>query len=161
MNFRIGIGTDLHRLDSDSTKPLVIGGIQVSSAKGVIAHSDGDVLIHAIVDSLLGACALGDIGEIYPDSNPEFKDKKSEFFLLETVKKLKQQNYTVANIDCVIHLQEPKLKPYKAGIKENIARMLEIGENCVNIKAKTREKLDAVGAGNAIEAIVSVLVMQS
>ena len=160
MNFRIGIGTDLHKLDSNSANPLLVGGVQIPSEKGVLAHSDGDVLIHAIVDALLGASCLGDIGERFPDTDPANKDMKSEFFLNETMKLLLVRNFSVVNIDCVVHLEHPKLKPYKAQIRENVARMLKISIDSVNIKAKTREKLDAVGSGDAIEAIVSVLLLK-
>ncbi|MCD4657841.1 MAG: 2-C-methyl-D-erythritol 2,4-cyclodiphosphate synthase [Planctomycetes bacterium] len=158
MNFRVGIGTDLHKFDSNSPKPLVIGGIQIPSEQGILAHSDGDVLIHAIIDALLGASVKGDIGELFPDNDSANKDKNSEFFLLEVAKMLQKLNYAIVNLDCVVHLEKPKLTPYKAQIRNNIARMLKISVDAVNIKAKTREKLDAVGKGEAIESIVIVLL---
>ena len=161
MNFRIGIGTDLHKLDTNSSKPLVLGGIQIPFEKGILAHSDGDVLIHAIIDALLGASAFGDIGTLFPDTDAENKDKKSEIFLAEVMTMIKAENFSVINLDCVIHLEKPKLTPYKPQIRENIARLLEISVGVVNVKAKTREKLDAVGKGEAIEAIVSVLLHKS
>ena len=158
MNFRVGIGTDLHKLDVNSTKPLVVGGIQIPFEQGILAHSDGDVLFHAIIDALLGASALGDIGELFPDNDDVNKDKNSEFFLLEVAKMLHKHNFSIVNLDCVIHLEKPRLTPFKTQICINISRLLEISVDAVNIKAKTREKLDAVGKGEAIEAIVCVLL---
>ncbi len=161
MDFRIGIGIDLHKLDINSSKPLVIGGIRIPSEQGILAHSDGDVLIHAIVDALLGASALGDIGELFSDTDPSNKDKKSEFFLLAVKNMLNDRQYSIVNLDCIIHLEKPKLTTYKTQIRDNIAKMLEISVDAVNVKAKTREKLDAVGRGEAIEAIVSVLLLKN
>jgi len=161
MDFRIGIGIDLHKLDINSSKPLVIGGIRIPSEQGILAHSDGDVLIHAIVDALLGASALGDIGELFSDTDPSNKDKKSEFFLLAVKNMLNDRQYSIVNLDCIIHLEKPKLTTYKTQIRDNIAKMLEISVDAVNVKAKTREKLDAVGKGEAIEAIVSVLLLKN
>ena len=161
MDFRIGIGIDLHKLDINSSKPLVIGGIRIPSELGILAHSDGDVLIHAIVDALLGASALGDIGELFSDNDPSIKDKKSEFFLLAVKNMLNDRQYSIVNLDCIIHLEKPKLTTYKTQIRDNIAKMLEISVDAVNVKAKTREKLDAVGRGEAIEAIVSVLLLKN
>jgi len=153
---RIGIGHDTHRTGPGDG--LRLGGVDVPHDRSMVGHSDADVLLHAITDAILGAAATGDIGELFPDTNATFKDKNSEFFLNETLNMLNEKNYSIVNMDCVIHLEKPKLKSYKTKIKENLARLLKMKPEALNIKAKTREKVDAVGKGDAIEALVSVLI---
>ncbi|MCX7697170.1 MAG: 2-C-methyl-D-erythritol 2,4-cyclodiphosphate synthase [Bacteroidales bacterium] len=155
-NYRVGFGFDLHRLEKG--RPLWLGGILVSSDKGCVAHSDGDVLIHATCDALLGALALGDIGMYFPDTDIANKGKESSFFLREILKILRQKEAEIINIDATIILENPSLKNYKSEIAKNLAELLDIPMNSISIKAKTHEKIGDLGKGNAIAAYVIVLV---
>jgi len=148
---RVGIGTDRHRLVFG--RKLMLGGIQVDFGKGAAGHSDADVLLHAIVDALLGAAGLGDIGHHFPDGDPKWKDADSTMFLAKTLELLKQANFVPVNVDATVHLEAPKLGRLKQEMGGKIADTLKIPRHCVNIKAKTGEGLDAVGKGEAIEAV--------
>lgn len=156
MNLRIGQGYDLHRLVPD--KPLFIAGVEVISPLGVEAHSDGDVVLHALIDALLGAAAMGDIGEHFPPSNPAYKDADSKQLLAEVLKKIAPTKLRPINVDITIFLEKPKLSRYKDTFKHQVASLLGIEMDCVNIKAKTNEKLDAIGRSEAIAASVTVLM---
>ena len=150
---RIGIGNDIHRLIEG--RPLILGGVEIPYSKGEEAHSDGDVLVHAIIDAILGACAKGDIGRLFPPSDERYKDADSLQLLKQTVE------YTgakIINIDSSITLEEPKLRPYITTMRERIADVLSIDIDRVSIKAKTNEGLDETGKGNAVSAIAVVLV---
>lgn len=150
---RIGIGNDIHRLIEG--RPLILGGVEIPYSKGEEAHSDGDVLVHAIIDAILGACAKGDIGRLFPPSDERYKDADSLQLLKQAVE------YTgakIINIDSSITLEEPKLSPYISAMRERIAEVLSIDINRVSIKAKTNEGLDETGKGNAVSAIAVVLV---
>lgn len=150
---RIGIGNDIHRLIEG--RPLILGGIEIPYSKGEDAHSDGDVLVHAIIDAILGACAKGDIGALFPPSDERYKDADSLKLLKQAVE------YTgakIINIDSSITLEEPKLRPYITTMRERIAEVLSIDIDRVSIKAKTNEGLDEIGKGNAVNAIAVVLV---
>jgi len=148
----IGFGYDIHRLDFG--KKLILGGIEISSEIGPIAHSDGDVLIHSIIDSILGACGMGDIGDMFPDTNNQYKNISSVKLLKEVLDKINGK-FKIINIDCMIILEKPKLKDYKNQIKENISKILNLDISRVNIKAGTNEKLDALGRNEAC-AVYSV-----
>ncbi len=154
MSYRIGIGYDVHRLEEG--RELFLGGIKIDSAKGCVAHSDGDVLIHAIIDAMLGAAGLGDIGLHFPDSSPEFKDISSVVLLNETLGKIKNKGYGIGNIDSTICLQTPKLSSYKDKIRENLIRIIGIKE--ISVKATTTEKMGFVGEGIGISAYATVLL---
>ena len=153
---RIGSSIDIHRLEKDLR--LVIGGIEIPSEKGCVAHSDGDVLIHAIVDALLGAMSLGDIGEHFSDQDPKYKGIDSSYFLIEVKKLLKENHYKISNIDSLVILEKPKLKQYKKQMEENIAQCLEIDVSKVNVKAGTNEGIGEIGKNEAIEAHAVVLL---
>ncbi len=153
---RIGIGYDIHRLTEG--RPLILGGVKIPYEKGLLGHSDADVLTHAIIDSILGALALRDIGYHFPDTDPKYKDINSIELLKETKKLIK--GYEVSNIDANIICQKPKLMPYIEEIRKNIAQALELELNQVSIKAKTNENLDSVGSCEAICA-QSVTLIQS
>lgn len=153
---RIGHGWDLHRLEEG--RELWLGGIKIPSKKGAVAHSDGDVLLHALIDALLGALAKGDIGTLFPPSDPQWKDASSSELLRKTLDSLGAVN--LHNIDASIILQEPKLKDWKRPIAENISSMLDLPVDRVSIKAKTHERVDAVGRGEAVEAMVSLLLSE-
>lgn len=147
---RVGIGTDKHRLVFG--KKLMLGGVQVESGKGAVGHSDADALTHAVIDALLGAAGLGDIGHHFPDSDPKWKDARSLDLLSKTLEILKSAGYEPINVDASIHLEQPKLGRLKQEMSGNIADTLKIPRHRVNIKAKTGEGMDSVGKGEAIEA---------
>ena len=149
---RVGIGYDVHRLVEG--KKLILGGVEVPFEKGLLGHSDGDVLLHAICDALLGASGKGDIGQHFPDTDPEYKNISS-LILLEKVKGLIKE-YKINNIDSVIVTQEPKLASYLSKMKENIAKVLKINKDKINIKATTTEKLGPMGRGEGIAAYAMV-----
>ena len=154
---RIGSGWDLHRL-VPSGKPLIIGGVEIPSEKGPLAHSDGDVLIHALIDALLGALAKGDIGSHFPDTDPAYKDIDS-MELLKRVLKEELPPYTIINVDATIILQTPKLRQHIDAIRENISKALSLPIEAISIKAKTAEEtLGELGEGDAIIAQVALLI---
>ena len=154
---RVGTGWDLHKLEEG--RRLVIGGVLIDSPKGCVAHSDGDVLIHAICDALLGACGLDDIGTLFPDTDISYKDISSSILLEKVVSLVATNGFHVENIDTTIILQTPKLGPYKNAIKENLADLLKIDVSKVGVKAKTAEgALGELGLGTAIIAQAAVLV---
>ena len=150
---RIGIGNDIHRLIEG--RPLILGGVEIPYSKGEEAHSDGDVLVHAIIDAILGACAKGDIGRLFPPSDERYKDADSLQLLKQA---MEYTGAKIINIDSSITLEEPKLSPYISAMRERIAEVLSIDINRVSIKAKTNEGLDETGKGNAVSAIAVVLV---
>ncbi len=148
MQFKVGIGYDIHRLIAG--RPLFLGAVEIPYIKGLLGHSDGDALIHALCDALLGALGLGDIGEHFPDTDPRYQGIASSK-LLQAVKGLVDKSgYQINNLDVVIIAQEPKLVPFKQQMKENISSLLGIGQEVLNIKAKTNEGLDALGNREAI-----------
>lgn len=156
MNFRIGNGYDVHALAEGL--PLWLGGIRIEHTKGCIAHSDGDVVIHAICDALLGAVALRDIGVHFPDNSAEFKGIDSKILLSRTVQLLREKGYTVGNIDAVICLQQPKIKPFIPEMQKVLAGIIGIEEDCMSVKATTTEKLGFVGREEGIAAYAVALV---
>ncbi|MDI3533730.1 MAG: 2-C-methyl-D-erythritol 2,4-cyclodiphosphate synthase [Thermosediminibacterales bacterium] len=147
---RVGIGYDAHKLSEN--RRLVLGGVEIPYEKGLLGHSDADVLIHAIMDSLLGACGKGDIGKIFPDTDDSFKDVSS-LVLLKKIREIIYENgYSIINIDSVIVAQKPKLSKYIHKMVENIAGILEISTDCVNVKATTTEGMGFCGKGEGISA---------
>jgi 2-C-methyl-D-erythritol 2,4-cyclodiphosphate synthase len=157
MAWRIGQGYDIHRLAPNL--PFWLGGVLLESATvGCVAHSDGDVVLHALIDALLGACALGDIGDHFPPSNPQYKAMRSPIMLAQVVDWVAQTGYRPQQLDCTIMLEAPKLGPYKATIKTTLAQLLDLCPDRVNVKAKTAEGLGAIGAQQAVAASVSVLL---
>ena len=153
---RTGIGYDVHRL-VDGRK-LVLGGISIPFHKGLLGHSDADVLIHAVCDALLGAAGLGDIGLHFPDSDDRFKDISSMILLEKSYKMISLKGFMVHNIDTVIFAQEPKIYPYRKKMMENIAGKTAIEPDRVNIKATTTEGLGVIGRGDGIAAMCTVLI---
>ena len=154
--YRIGIGTDIHQLIAD--RPLMLGGVKIPFHVGLLAHSDGDVVLHAVIDAVLGAAGLGDIGTLFPDSDPQWKDADSAELVMQVREQFKQTRWEVVNLDVIIHAQQPQLAPYKGQMKRQIAGLLETDFANVNIKAKTNEGLDAVGEGRAIACTAMVLL---
>ncbi len=153
---RIGMGYDVHRLVPG--RKLVLGGMTIPFEKGLLGHSDADVLIHAICDALLGAAGLGDIGLHFPDTDPEFKDIFSMKLLARTCEMVYAEGFSVINTDSTVFAEAPKLSPYRDEMKNNIARALEIEPACVNIKATTAEGLGMIGSGEGIAAMSVVLI---
>ena len=148
--FRIGHGYDVHRLVEG--RKLILGGVEIEHTLGLLGHSDADVLLHAISDALLGAAAMGDIGGMFPDTDPAFKDADSLELLKQVVARLKTDGCTVGNIDATVIAQKPKLKPFIEKMRENIAAACECGISQINVKATTEEKLGFTGSEEGIAA---------
>lgn len=153
---RIGHGYDVHRLVAE--RKLILGGVNIEFNKGLLGHSDADVLLHAISDALLGAAALGDIGRHFPDKDPEYHNIDSRILLRNVVGLLKQNGFSIQNIDATIIAQNPTLAPYLEQMRSNIASDCNVGINCVNIKATTEEKLGFTGCGDGIAAHAVCLI---
>ncbi|MFZ0034956.1 MAG: 2-C-methyl-D-erythritol 2,4-cyclodiphosphate synthase [Sedimentisphaerales bacterium] len=154
--YRTGIGTDIHVVDED--RKLMLGGIYIPNADGLAGHSDGDVALHAVIDALLGAAAMGDIGTLFPDTDPKLKDADSRELLRDVNQRIEDHHWQIVNIDLTIHAEEPKLGPLKTQMKRAIASLLGIDFNAVNVKAKTNEGLGEIGAGEAIAATAIALL---
>lgn len=147
---RIGMGYDVHRLVED--RDLMIGGVKIPYEKGLLGHSDADVLLHAIMDALLGASSLGDIGKHFPDTDPAYKGISSMKLLTEVGKLLEEHCFLIENIDATIIAQQPKMRPHIDGMRENIAKALGITQEQINVKATTEEGLGFTGMGEGISA---------
>lgn len=154
--YRIGFGNDIHRLTEN--RPLILGGVLIESDLGAEGHSDADALLHAVTDAILGALALGDIGSHFSDKDPRWKNADSMIFLKETVRMMKEREYRVVNVDSTVSLEKPKLRPHIDRMRVNLAGALEIEIDAVSVKAKTGEKVDAVGEQRAIKAEAVVLL---
>jgi 2-C-methyl-D-erythritol 2,4-cyclodiphosphate synthase len=154
--FRVGSGHDTHRLVEG--RPLILGGVIIPHTKGLAGHSDADAVLHAVTDALLGALALGDIGDAYPDTDPKWKDADSRVFLTETLAKLNRLGWRAVNIDVTVFAQEPKLGHVKAAIRDSLAHLLNLTADCVSVKAKTGEKVGHIGRGEAIGCHAVVLI---
>ena len=154
--YRIGQGFDIHKLDFGL--PLIIGGIKFDYEKGFVAHSDGDVLIHAIIDSLLGALALGDIGALFPDTDEKYKNADSKELLKIVISKIEDKGYKIVNLDTTIKAQKPKLRNKIDEIRKNLAEIMSVPVDYISVKAKTMEGLGFIGEGNAIAADSVVLL---
>ncbi|MFP6763768.1 MAG: 2-C-methyl-D-erythritol 2,4-cyclodiphosphate synthase [Planctomycetaceae bacterium] len=153
---RIGIGHDTHRLGPD--RPLILGGVEVPFNLGLVGHSDADVLLHAITDGLLGALALGDIGEWFPNTDPQWADADSTIFVTQAAAAVREQGWEIANLDCTIFAEQPQLSPFKREIAANIAALLSLAPDRISIKAKTGEKVGPIGRGESISAEAAVLL---
>ncbi len=154
---RVGIGDDTHRLVEG--RPLILGGVRIEFAKGLLGHSDADVVMHAVADALLGAAALGDIGEIFPDTDPQWAGLDGGDLLGVVLARVAAAGWQPSNCDVIIHAQAPKLTPYKTLIRANLARRLGLEESAVNIKAKTGEHVGPIGRAEAISCTAAVLVV--
>lgn len=158
MDIRIGHGFDVHALAEGL--PLYIGGIKIEHTKGCVAHSDGDVALHAICDALLGALALGDIGKLFPDTATEFKGIDSKILLRRVCDVVKQEGYKISNIDCTIAMQRPKLRPHIDNMRQTIADVIGIGVERVSVKATTTEKLGFEGREEGVSVDAVALLMK-
>lgn len=157
--YKIGFGSDIHRLIKGSS--LILGGVSIESPLSAQGHSDADALLHAITDAIFGALALGDIGSHFSDSDERWKNAESLAFLLYAAGLMKEKGFRVGNIDSVISLETPKLRPHIDKMRESISQILKLDIECVSIKAKTGEKVDAVGESRAIKAEVVILLEKS
>lgn len=155
---RTGLGWDNHRIVEG--RPLILGGIEVPCEFGLDGHSDADILLHALTDALLGALALGDIGMHFPDTDPKWKDSSSDRFLVHAAALARDGEWTIANVDTTVILQRPKLQDFRAPIRANIARLLELDLDRVSVKFKTAEKVGPVGEGKSAEAQAIVTLIQ-
>jgi 2-C-methyl-D-erythritol 2,4-cyclodiphosphate synthase len=153
---RTGIGFDVHAFEGG--RRLMLGGVEIDYEKGLAGHSDADVLLHAVMDAILGACGMGDIGLHFPDNDVEYKDISSLKLLAEVNKKMEQSGFSIENIDAVLIMQEPKVFRYFEGMRENIARTLRVDRGRINIKATTTEHLGFCGRGEGIAAQAIVLL---
>jgi len=156
--FRIGEGWDVHALVPG--RKLIIGGVHIPHAQGLLGHSDADVLLHAITDALLGAAALGDIGRHFPDTDERFKGADSGVLLQEAVRRVREAGFEIGNVDSTVIAQAPKLSPHIPAMEEGIARTLGVAVGQVNVKAKTAEKIGPVGQGLSIEARAVALLFK-
>ncbi|MFN8858412.1 MAG: 2-C-methyl-D-erythritol 2,4-cyclodiphosphate synthase [Planctomycetaceae bacterium] len=154
--YRVGLGHDTHRLGPD--RALILGGLKVDHDRGLVGHSDADVLLHAVTDALLGAAALGDIGELFPDTDPANKDLDSRIFLNAALEKVRKMGWEPVNLDCTVFAQKPKLSAYKPTIAQTLAELLGLPRDCVNVKAKTGEKVGPIGREEAMSADAVVLL---
>lgn len=159
MNIRIGEGWDTHQLAEG--RKLMLGGVEVPHSKGLLGHSDADVLLHAITDALLGAAALGDIGKHFPDTDDRYKGADSTVLLAQVAADIRALGYAIGNVDSTIIAQAPKLAPYIVPMRERVAAVLGVGVGQVNVKAKTAEKMGPVGEGRAMEARAAVLLFKA
>jgi len=155
---RVGIGHDTHRLIAG--RPLILGGVRVEHEFGLAGHSDADVVLHAVADALLGAAALGDIGEHYPDTDPQWAGLDGGRLLAEVLDRVAAAGWSPVNCDLVIHAQRPKLSAYKPALRANLARLLRLDPSAVNVKAKTGEHVGPIGRGEAITC-EAVILLQS
>jgi len=157
---RIGHGYDLHRLEPG--RHLVIGGVSIDHDRGAAAHSDGDVVYHAVVDAVFGALGQGDIGELFPDDDQKWRGADSTAFMQEAARRLAEAGYRLGNLDVTIMLQKPRLSAHKSKIRDNLATLLGGEPSQVNVKSKTNEKVDALGENRAIacHAVVSIVAAE-
>ncbi len=156
MSFRIGFGIDFHQLVKG--RELWIGGVKIPFEKGAMGHSDADVLLHAICDGLLGAAALGDIGQHFPNNDPEYKNIDSKILLKKTYGLIKEQQFKVINIDCTVCLENPKIMDHAGEMRRIIGEIVEVGANVISIKATTTEQMGSIGRGEGLAAYASVLL---
>ncbi len=156
--FRVGIGSDVHRLVPG--RKLILGGVNIPSEVGLLGHSDADVLLHAISDALLGSLALGDIGKHFPDSESRFRDMSSLRILEKTVRIIRKKGYGIVNVDSTVFAQKPRLSPYREEMETNIADVAGLSKDAVSVKFKTTEGLGYVGAGEGMAANAAVLICE-
>lgn len=156
--FRIGQGYDVHRLTAG--RPLILGGVRIPYKKGLLGHSDADVLTHSVMDALLGASGFGDIGILFPDTDPQYAGISSLILLSKVGELLRKNEFIIGNIDTTLIAQAPKIGPYRKKMRENLARALKISEDCMNIKATTEEHLGFTGNGSGIAAQAIVFLQK-
>jgi 2-C-methyl-D-erythritol 2,4-cyclodiphosphate synthase len=154
--FRVGIGYDIHRLAEG--RRLIVGGIEIAHDKGLVGHSDADVVLHAVTDAVLGAAGLPDIGDLFPDTDPKYKDADSRELLLEAMKRVNERGFRACNLDIIIHAEAPKMSPFKRRIGESIAELTGVDPDRVSVKAKTNEGMGPLGYAEAIACTAVALI---
>lgn len=159
LTFRIGHGFDLHCLESGPA--LIVGGVHIEHDRGAVAHSDGDVVYHAVTDAVLGALGEADIGQLFPDRDPKWKGADSSIFVQAAARRMAEAGYTIGNVDVTVILQRPKVGPHKDAMRRNLAGLLDCKVSQVNVKGKTHEGVDALGENRAIACHVVVLLMRT
>ena len=147
-SFRVGIGYDIHRLGEG--RRLLLGGVEIPHAKGLVGHSDADVVLHAVTDALLGAAGLPDIGDLFPDTDPKYQAADSRVLLADAMKRVNERGFAACNVDVIIHAEAPKMSPYKRRIRESIAEFVRVAPENVSVKAKTNEGMGPLGYADAI-----------
>jgi 2-C-methyl-D-erythritol 2,4-cyclodiphosphate synthase len=157
--WRVGVGYDIHRLVDG--RPLKLGGVEVDHPQGLLGHSDGDVVLHAVADALLGAAGMPDIGELFPDTDPAYEDADSRALLRTVMERLSQAHVAPVNVDCIVHAESPRISPYKRRMAETIADLVNVPIDAVSIKATTNEGLGPVGTGHAIACTATALVART
>ncbi|MBP5468630.1 MAG: 2-C-methyl-D-erythritol 2,4-cyclodiphosphate synthase [Candidatus Riflebacteria bacterium] len=157
-DIRVGLGHDIHAFEKG--RELWLGGVKIDYEMGLKGHSDADALVHAIMDAMLGALALGDIGQHFPDTDPQYEGISSMKLLKKVVELTQSKGYKVGNLDCMIHCEKPKLLPYKPTMIKNLSEVLGISEDRISVKAGTNEKMDSVGEGRSIECDAVVLMIK-
>ncbi len=161
--FRVGLGWDRHRLEpvapAGAGRPFILGGVRLDHDLGPVGHSDGDALYHAVTDAILGALALPDIGQLFPDDDPRHSGEDSSVYVAEAMRRAREQGWRVGNLDAVVVLERPKLGPRKEEMRRNLADLLGVNQADVNVKGKTGERVDATGEGRAIDVQVVVLLI--
>lgn len=158
-NLRVGLGHDTHRLAPG--RALILGGVPIEYERGLLGHSDADILLHAITDALLGAAGLGDIGDAFPDTDTAYAGADSSVLLTRTLQRVRDAGWQPVNLDCTIFAQRPKLGPHKVTIKRRVAELLGLPEDAVNVKAKTGERVGFIGREEAMSADAIVLMQQT
>lgn len=153
---RIGFGYDVHRLVEG--RPLVLGGVHIPFERGLLGHSDADVLLHAVADALLGAAALGDLGALFPDTDPKWKDANSADLLGEVVRRVADKGFSLVNVDATVVAERPKLRGHIDAIRERMADILGLARDAVSVKATTQEQMDTIGAGDGMAAYAVCLL---
>lgn len=155
---RVGIGYDIHRLIEG--RRLIVGGIEIQHSKGLIGHSDADVVLHAVTDALLGAAGLPDIGDLFPDTDPAYKDADSRVLLKDAMERIHAKGFVAGNLDVIVHAEAPKLTPYKSRMSESIAELIGVSPDDVSVKAKTNEGMGPLGYEDAIACTAIAMVVQ-
>ncbi|EMO62439.1 2-C-methyl-D-erythritol 2,4-cyclodiphosphate synthase [Leptospira borgpetersenii serovar Pomona str. 200901868] len=159
--YRIGNGIDFHRLEVNPNRPLVLGGVECESEVALVGHSDADIILHAISDAILGALALGDIGQYFPDTDPKLKNIDSKVILAKCLELMKERNFQLVNVDCTVIGEKPKIAPLKEKIKKSLCSLLDLPVDCVSVKATTTEKMGALGRQEGIGTFCTILLVKN
>ncbi|WP_078124838.1 2-C-methyl-D-erythritol 2,4-cyclodiphosphate synthase [Leptospira alexanderi] len=156
--FRIGNGIDFHKLEINQDRPLMLGGIECESEYALVGHSDADIILHALSDAILGALALGDIGQYFPDTDQKLKNIDSKIILAKCLELMKERNFQLVNVDCTVIGERPKIAPLKEKIMKSLCRLLNLPADCVSVKATTTEKMGALGRQEGIGTFCTILL---
>ncbi|RHX81523.1 2-C-methyl-D-erythritol 2,4-cyclodiphosphate synthase [Leptospira yasudae] len=156
--YRIGNGIDFHKLEINPGRPLMLGGIECESEFALVGHSDADIILHALSDAILGALALGDIGQYFPDTDQKLKNMDSKIILFKCLELMKERNFALVNVDCTVIGERPKIAPLKERITKSLSSLLDLSADCVSVKATTTEKMGALGRQEGIGTFCTILL---